>query len=46
MFNNAKLRLTIPEAYEGYRRIIERNACFSANCIPDQALRLDPYHCA
>ena len=41
MFNNAKLRLTIPEAYEVHRNIIEWNARFSADRVPDQALGLD-----
>ncbi|MDP1720344.1 MAG: hypothetical protein Q8L08_05025 [Candidatus Nanopelagicaceae bacterium] len=42
MFNNAKLRLTIPEAYEVHRNIIEWNARFSTDRVPDQALGLDP----
>lgn len=41
MFNNAKLRLTIPEAYQVHRSIIEWNARFSADRVPDQALGLD-----
>ena len=35
---NARLRLTLPEAYEVHRRIIEWNARFSEDRIPDQAL--------
>ncbi|MHB9101469.1 MAG: molybdopterin biosynthesis protein MoeY [Sulfuricella sp.] len=42
MFNNAKLRLTIPEAYGVQRSIITWNARFSADWVPDQKLRLDP----
>ncbi len=42
MFNNAKLRLTIPEAYEVHRSIIEWNARFSEDRVPDQAIGLDP----
>lgn len=38
MFNNAKLRLTIPEAYEVHRNIIKWNARFSEDRVPDQAL--------
>jgi hypothetical protein len=42
MFDNAKLRLTLPEAYDVHRRIIEWNTRFSENKVPDQALGLDP----
>lgn len=41
MFDNAKLRLTLPEAYPVHRDIIEWNACFSEDKVPDQALGLD-----
>jgi len=41
MFNNAKLRLTLPEAYSVHRDIIEWNARFSENKVPDRALGLD-----
>ena len=41
MFNYAKLRLTIPEAYEVHRTIIEWNARFSTDRVPDQALGVD-----
>jgi molybdopterin/thiamine biosynthesis adenylyltransferase len=41
MFNNAKLRLTLPEAYQVHRDIIHWNARFSDDRIPDQALGLD-----
>ncbi len=42
MFDNAKLRLTMPEAYRVHRDIIEWNARFSEDRVPDQALGLDP----
>jgi molybdopterin/thiamine biosynthesis adenylyltransferase len=42
MFNNAKLRLTLPEAYEVHRSIIQWNARFSEDKVPDQTLGLDP----
>jgi hypothetical protein len=38
MFHSAKLRLTIPEAYEVHRDIIEWHAQFSKDKVPDQAL--------
>lgn len=41
MFNNARLRLTIPEAYEVHRSSIAWNARFSEDRVPDQALGLD-----
>lgn len=41
MFDNAKLRLTLPEAYPVHRDIIEWNARFSDDKVPDQALGLD-----
>jgi len=41
LFRNAHIRLTIKEAYEVHRRIIEWNAQFSEDRIPDQALGLD-----
>src|SRR5512139_2333237 len=42
MFDNAKLRLTLPEAYPVHRDIIEWNARFSEDRVPDRALGLDP----
>jgi sulfur-carrier protein adenylyltransferase/sulfurtransferase len=42
MFTNAKLRLTMPEAYRVHRDVIEWNARFSEDRIPDQALGADP----
>lgn len=41
MYANAKLRLTMPEAYEVHRRIIDWGASFSADRVPDQALGVD-----
>jgi len=41
MFDNAKLRLTLPEAYPVHRDIIEWNARFSEDRVPDRALGLD-----
>lgn len=43
MFANAKLRLTMPEAYEVHRSIIQWNARFSEDRVPDQAIGLDPF---
>ncbi len=42
LFMNGKLRLTLPEAYETHRSIMEWNAQFSEDRIPDQAVGLDP----
>ena len=42
LFRSAKIRLTIPEAYEVHRRIIQWEAQFSEDRIPDQAVGLDP----
>lgn len=41
MFRNARLRLTMPEAYEVHRSIIEWNARYSKERVPDQALGVD-----
>lgn len=41
-FDNAKIRLTIPEAYEVHRVIIEWGAQFSEDKIPAQAVGADP----
>jgi hypothetical protein len=41
MFSNAKLRLTMPEAYEVHRRIIHWNTAHSPDRVPDQALGVD-----
>lgn len=42
MFSNARLRLTMPEAYRVHRDIIQWNAQFSEDRVPDQALGADP----
>ena len=42
LFQSAGIRLTIPEAYKVHKRIIEWNARFSEDRIPDQAIGLDP----
>ncbi|MBS1229067.1 MAG: UBA/THIF-type binding fold protein [Proteobacteria bacterium] len=42
MFASAKIRLTMPEAYAVHKSIIEWNARFSTDRIPDQAVGLDP----
>lgn len=41
MFANARLRLTLPEAYPVHRDIIAWHARFSEDRVPDQALGLD-----
>lgn len=41
MYDNAKLRLTLPEAYTVHRDIIEWQARYSEDKVPDQALGLD-----
>jgi len=41
MFDNARLRLTMPEAYAVHREIIHWQARFSEDKVPDQALGLD-----
>jgi nitroreductase len=42
MWRNAHLRLTLPEAFEVHRSIIQWNARFSEDRIPDQALGANP----
>lgn len=42
LFANAEIRLTMPEAYPVHKTIIEWNAQFSRDRIPDQAVGLDP----
>ncbi|MEW5968138.1 MAG: molybdopterin biosynthesis protein MoeY [Pseudomonadota bacterium] len=42
LFANSKLRLTMREAYEVHRQIIEWDARFSTDRIPDRSLGLDP----
>jgi hypothetical protein len=41
MYSNARLRLTMPEAYEVHRRIIHWNTRHSNDRVPDQALGVD-----
>jgi len=42
MFDNAKVRLTIPEAYAVHKSVIEWGTQFSTDKIPDQAVGVDP----
>lgn len=42
LFDTAKIRLTIPEAFEVHRAVIEWGARFSEDRIPDQAVGVDP----
>lgn len=42
MFANAKLRLTMPEAYLVHRDVIQWGARYSPDRVPDQALGADP----
>jgi sulfur-carrier protein adenylyltransferase/sulfurtransferase len=42
LFRSAHIRLTIPEAYEVHRGIIEWDASASVDRIPDRAVGLDP----
>jgi hypothetical protein len=42
LFASAKIRLTIPEAYEVHRAVIQWNASDSLDRIPDAAVGLDP----
>ncbi|HEX7982244.1 MAG TPA: nitroreductase family protein [Duganella sp.] len=42
MYRNAKLRLTMPEAHQVHRAVIEWDARYSEDRIPDQALGVDP----
>jgi nitroreductase len=42
MFDNAKIRLTIPEGFPVHSTIIEWGAQFSEGKIPDQAVGVDP----
>lgn len=41
MFDNAKIRLNIPEAYEVHKAVIEWNARFSEDRIPSRAVGVD-----
>lgn len=42
LFRSAHIRLTIPEAYEVHRGVIEWEASTSTDRIPDRAVGLDP----
>jgi nitroreductase len=42
LFHSAKLRLVMPEAYRVHKDIIEWDAQFSIDRVPDQALGTDP----
>lgn len=42
MYKNGKLRLILPEAFPTHSTVIEWNARFSDDKIPDQAVGLDP----
>lgn len=42
LWRNARIRLTCPEAYPVHRDIIEWNARFSADRIPERAVGVDP----
>jgi len=42
MFDNAKIRLNIPEAYAVHKAVIEWNARFSEDRIPSRAVGVDP----
>lgn len=42
LFDNAKVRLMIPEAYAAHRVVIEWGAQFSEDKIPEQAVGVDP----
>lgn len=42
LFASARIRLTIPEAYDVHRAAIQWNACHSEGRIPDAAIGLDP----
>jgi hypothetical protein len=41
MYNNARLRLTMPEAFEVHRRIIDWGVAKSPDKVPDKALGVD-----
>lgn len=43
LFRNAKVRLTMPEAFEVHRRVIEWGARESEDRIPGQAVGVDPF---
>lgn len=41
MFNNARLRLTMPEAFETHRKVIHWGVTHSPDRVPDRALGVD-----
>lgn len=45
LFRSAHIRLTTREAYETHRKVIEWNATFSDDRIPDRAVGVDPLTC-
>jgi hypothetical protein len=42
MYDNARLRLSMPEAYQVHKRIIHWNSQYSPDRVPDRALGVDP----
>ena len=42
LFSSAKIRLTIPETFEVHRAVVQWNARYSKDRIPDAAIGLDP----
>lgn len=42
LYHYAKLRLTMPEAFDVHRAVIEWNARYSTDKMPDQSLGVDP----
>ena len=42
LYRSAKIRLTMPEAFQVHRDVIEFGATYSNDRIPDQAIGLDP----
>lgn len=42
LFDSAKIRLTMKEAFQVHRSVIQWNAHFSNDKIPDQAIGMDP----
>jgi hypothetical protein len=42
LYSSARIRLTTPEAFETHRRVIEWDAQYSDDKIPDRAVGLDP----
>jgi hypothetical protein len=42
LFRSAQIRLTMPEAFQVHRSIIQWNSRFSQDKVPDQAIGMDP----